>query len=547
MKSKVPSLAELVGSVVGEHGSLETIVSVLAFIGVTPKTLNLLSTHFVKFLTDKSVSELRELLGASGAADMSAPTESIFMLHGDQKPFKVTITIQEQEYPVDGATLVSVLSKADVQTLCTLKGVNESWKAVARRVLCQRLYPEAVPETLEQAMVINIEPFLTQNGLGVEHVDEAVAQLTHLQRMVADGFEVNVDLVRNVGEMIAFSEVTWVANPYDVLSPVRQCISPQSGLSSPEGSLLLAVCAACYHTTFVPSGAWFEDNTLESIVIPTGITRIGTEAFSRCSILTSVILPATVTFIDSHAFESCIALTTINLPAALTSINSHAFRLCSILDTVIFSPAAIITSIGEGCFAECSRLQNINLPASLTSIGIRAFHSCTALTTINLPAAIITSIPSDCFGECSRLQNINLPASLTSIGSYAFYKCRALTTINLPASLTKIDDSAFQDCSALTKVMFPVTDTPLTIGSFAFYGCASLNSITLPDRVAYDPFAFPADIPRLGGTTLPRPPSWHGSPSLLDRIKAAIQSLVKWILESLYPLRSMRAARPQPA
>ena len=565
MKSKVPSLAELVGSVVGEHGSLETIVSVLAFIGVTPKTLNLLSTHFVKFLTDKSVSELRELLGASGAADMSAPTESIFMLHGDQKPFKVTITIQEQEYPVDGATLVSVLSKADVQTLCTLKGVNESWKAVARRVLCERLYTPPVPNRFEEAQEINIEPFLTQNGLGVEHLGEAVTQLEYLETMVTSNFVVDVRLMKNV-ETIVFSVDTWWEDNYDVLAPVRRCISPSD--SSPPASLLLAVYAACYQSPIVPAGAWYHNATLESIVIPAGFTAINQHAFSGCSNLSSVTLPATVTHIFG-GFDQCTSLMDINLPASITYIGVEAFALCQALTEIVLPP--FLTFFGSGAFArcsgltkvvlpttltsippftffECSALTDIELPASLTSIGDRTFHLCSALTTINLPASL-TFIDRYAFARCSGLTEIDLPTSLRSISAGTFSSCSALTKIHLPANLRIIGENAFQNCSlleevtlsesltlikenafemcrSLRKVEFPVTFDPLTplhIEAFAFTACTSLKSISLPYGATFHNFAF-GDNVQISHMPLR---------SLFQVIRFVIRRLLSYIIQSV--------------
>ena len=46
-------------------------------------------------------------------------------------------------------------------------------------------------------------------------------------------------------------------------------------------------------------------SALRSIVIPTGVTKIGEYAFSRCELLTEVIIPQNVTFIGQGAFFEC--------------------------------------------------------------------------------------------------------------------------------------------------------------------------------------------------------------------------------------------------
>ena len=68
-------------------------------------------------------------------------------------------------------------------------------------------------------------------------------------------------------------------------------------------------------------------------VVPSGVTRIGDDAFSGCSGLTSIVIPNSVTRIgaennsyENGVFRDCTSLTTITLPNSVTEIGFYAFR-----------------------------------------------------------------------------------------------------------------------------------------------------------------------------------------------------------------------------
>ena len=141
----------------------------------------------------------------------------------------------------------------------------------------------------------------------------------------------------------------------------------------------------------------------------TGLTSIGTQAFSGCRGLTSVEIPAGVTSIGYGAFSGCSGLASVEIPSSVTSIDNYAFY-------------------------KCSGLSSVEIPASVTSIGA-AFSGCSGLTSVT-------------FGEGSQLE---------SIGGFAFYELSGLTSVEIPASVTSIGESAFYGCSGLTSVTFEDT------------------------------------------------------------------------------------------
>ena len=108
--------------------------------------------------------------------------------------------------------------------------------------------------------------------------------------------------------------------------------------------------------------AFYENETLLSIILPNSVKTIGESAFDDCSGLTSITIPNSVKTIGKRAFFDCSGLTSITIPNSVTSIGKSAFFGCSGLTSVTIGSG--VTSIGSNAFGECSRLTNIYVKAS---------------------------------------------------------------------------------------------------------------------------------------------------------------------------------------
>lgn len=96
---------------------------------------------------------------------------------------------------------------------------------------------------------------------------------------------------------------------------------------------------------------YVDNNLVEELVIPSGVTRISAAAFAYCSGLTSVTIPDSVTSISISAFCGCTSLTSVLIPDSVTVIGSNAFYGCTNLTSVTIGNG--VTDIGKDAFENC--------------------------------------------------------------------------------------------------------------------------------------------------------------------------------------------------
>ena len=211
---------------------------------------------------------------------------------------------------------------------------------------------------------------------------------------------------------------------------------------------------------------WWEFRSqINRVVIESGVTTVGTAAFSGCENLTEAVLPDTLTAINSYAFEWD-SLVQITIPDGVTTIGDDAFRWNRLVDVVI--PDSV-TTIGKEAFMHCEEMQTLHLGSGLTSIGAAAFKRVRARVTISAD------------NRSFSLQN-NI---LFSADKAKLIQCfdNELTHYDIPIGVQEIGVSAFDDCSALQNVTIP--DTVQLIGSRAFEGCRGLERLDIPASVTY--------------------------------------------------------------
>jgi hypothetical protein len=132
------------------------------------------------------------------------------------------------------------------------------------------------------------------------------------------------------------------SNEKFVVLDLRHCIAPET-ISGDFGNII-------HYNKYI-----------KGIILPTGLTSIGRNAFSGCGYLTSVIIPNSVSSIGEGAFERCLGLASVTIPASVSSIGNYAF----------FNASPSLTSVtfggAETSFTRDSSIESFPYSASLYS------------------------------------------------------------------------------------------------------------------------------------------------------------------------------------
>lgn len=251
--------------------------------------------------------------------------------------------------------------------------------------------------------------------------------------------------------------------------------------------------------TGIGNEAFLKCINLISVALPEGLAGIGGRAFASCKKLAELHLPDTLTYLGKAAFSNCESLSKIVIPGSLKEIGESAFYGCR-TKKIILSEG--VETIGEEAFA-LNHITDLHIPNSVTTIGSRAFRSCTSLASVTIPDGVVT-IGDGAFSSCVTLPRITIPGSVvsfgngiftgcenltsavivegaTSIGESMFSACKKLNSVTIPDSVTTIGSSAFSSCESLTKPV--LTEKITVIGEKAFYQCNGLTEIVIPNSV----------------------------------------------------------------
>ena len=141
---------------------------------------------------------------------------------------------------------------------------------------------------------------------------------------------------------------------------------------------------------YVVGDSAFSKADIESVIVPSSVTKIGGYAFNECTYLNTIILPDTPILIDTDAFyESAYYENTENWDNAILYIGKHLIKADSknIPEEVTVKDGTL--TVGKYAFSGCKTLKKVTIPDSVLRIVEKAFSNCEALVTVELPDSII--------------------------------------------------------------------------------------------------------------------------------------------------------------
>lgn len=218
-------------------------------------------------------------------------------------------------------------------------------------------------------------------------------------------------------------------------------------------------------STDEPDNAWTGyAKPTGALVIPTTVTHNGQTY--------------TVTAIDSCAFWECDSITSLMIHDLVTYIGDGAFAYCpSIAEATIGEG---VTELGMGAFLDCRSMTRVVFNAvnctTSNSMMFEYYDSVNHFTAnnTNLTEVVfgnrVQRIPGRLLAYCEGIRSVTLPASVTTIGTRVFLGCSNLEEIvALPTTAPQLEDRAFYRVSDSITVRIPCGSLASYMSTWSYF------------------------------------------------------------------------------
>jgi hypothetical protein len=312
-----------------------------------------------------------------------------------------------------------------------------------------------LPETVASLKPISDSEIDTDSGnagLGTASADTSVASGTGIGGNA--GSEVGTDSASSQSNQV-LSSTRIVGNRAVLFLDNNDMIVNQGGQTEPFGGNTSGSNAVVQNgiipkytqveylgNNLIADQAFYNDDHLSQVNIPTNITEIGQFAYARSSI-TQLNIPEGTKTIGYGAFYHCDSLTDVRLPSTIQSVEPMAFTHTGWMDQFFSSGTEDYLISGGVLIAYKGTDSKITLPNQ------------------------VRVIAADVFKGHTELQSVTLPYGLEVVGEGAFEGCTSLTTVVGGENLTQVKDRAFKDCP-LNYIAIPASVNHIGLGAYDF-------------------------------------------------------------------------------
>ncbi len=204
--------------------------------------------------------------------------------------------------------------------------------------------------------------------------------------------------------------------------------------------------------------AFYKNQDLKGVTLPSGITDIGEFAFARSG-LTDISLPEGTKNIDYAAFYMCPDLTNVGIPSSVDSIALGAFSGTPFIENWKSVGENDYLVVGDGVLlAYKGHDKRVFIPDSIKHIAAGAFSGNDKIESLTIPSSV-EDIGEEAFRDCSNLHELIMGEGLKNIGDRAF-KNSGLSVVSLPDSLEGIGLAAFDNGGILKTVILNGPNVP---------------------------------------------------------------------------------------